>query len=109
MSLSLVNPFLWYLVDRTRAGFWLSTFIGITGTIILCQVNPGMIQAPETYYDRFRSAVEGNQPDGEGEMLLGVLSYETVGVGAWMWSVLFCSCVCFGNIGRKLAFRKMDF
>jgi hypothetical protein len=23
--------------------------------------------------------------------------------GVWMLSVLFCSCVCFGNIGRRLA------
>ncbi|KAK3400995.1 insulin-induced protein-domain-containing protein [Sordaria brevicollis] len=26
--------------------------------------------------------------------------------GVWMLSVLFCSCVCFGNIGRRLALNK---
>lgn len=65
-----------------------------------------MIQAPETYTDRLsRSAPMAGNSD---ELLLGYISYETVGVGAWMWSVLFCSCVCFGNIGRKLAFRERD-
>lgn len=29
----------------------------------------------------------------------------TVGVATWFASVLFCSCVCFGNIGRKLAIQ----
>lgn len=106
LTLTLVNPFLWYLIDRTRAGFVLSAFVGIAGTMILCQVNPDMIQVPKTYTDHLaRDAGSAGQPE---EMLMGYISYETVGVGAWMWSVLFCSCVCFGNIGRKLAFREKD-
>ncbi len=36
---------------------------------------------------------------------LGV-SAESVGVGTWIASVLFCSCVCFGNIGRRLGGRE---
>lgn len=74
--------------------------------MILCHISPGVIQAPETYTDRLARGTGGTgQPE---EMLMGYISYETVGVGAWMWSVLFCSCVCFGNIGRKLAFREKD-
>jgi len=41
--------------------------------------------------------------EGEAaEMLGGVVSYESVGVATWIASVLFCSCVCFGNIGRMM-------
>ncbi len=32
-----------------------------------------------------------------------LLSTERVGAATWIASVLFCSCVCFGNIGRRLA------
>ncbi|KAF8451503.1 insulin-induced protein-domain-containing protein [Terfezia claveryi] len=106
LTLTLVNPVLWYLVDRTRAGFVLSAFVGVAGTMILSKISPDVIQAPETYTGRLtRDAASSGQSE---EMLMGYISYETVGVGAWMWSVLFCSCVCFGNIGRKLAFREKD-
>lgn len=31
------------------------------------------------------------------------VSRESFEGGIWILSVLFCSCVCFGNIGRRLA------
>ena len=31
------------------------------------------------------------------------VSRESIEGGIWILSVLFCSCVCFGNIGRRLA------
>jgi len=103
LTLSLVNPFLWYLVDRTRTGFWVSAFVGLIGTIVLWQINPEMLQAPETYTGHLVRGVAG--VDKSEEMLLGYITYETVEVGTWMLSLLFCSCVCFGNIGRKF-FRE---
>lgn len=36
-------------------------------------------------------------------MFAGVVSYNTLAVVTWVGSVLFCSCVCFGSIGRRLA------
>lgn len=36
-------------------------------------------------------------------MFAGLVSYETLAVVTWVGSVLFCSCVCFGSIGRRLA------
>lgn len=33
----------------------------------------------------------------------GLISDENVVVFTWISSVLFCSTVCFGNVGRKLA------
>jgi len=33
----------------------------------------------------------------------GVVSYDNLAVVTWVGSVLFCSCVCFGSIGRRLA------
>lgn len=33
----------------------------------------------------------------------GLISNESIGIGTWIASVLFCSSVCFGNIGRRLA------
>jgi len=38
-----------------------------------------------------------------GELGLGGVRRETIEGGIWILSVLFCSCVCFGNIGRRLA------
>ena len=33
----------------------------------------------------------------------GLINNANVGVIAWIASVLFCSTVCFGNVGRRLA------
>jgi hypothetical protein len=38
---------------------------------------------------------------------LGLVSTESVECGIWILSVLFCSCVCFGNIGRRLALKGL--
>jgi hypothetical protein len=91
VSLSFVNPFLWYLIDRTRVGFWLSAAVGITGTVFLLQTNPEMIQTPETISFPDESKIAGS------------VSVESFGVTVWIASVLFCSCVCFGNVGRRFA------
>lgn len=94
VALALVNPFLWFLVDRTRAGFWFATLVGISGTAFLLQLSPDMIRAP----------VVGAAEPGPGALLIGgALPADTVALGTWIASVLFCSCVCFGNVGRKLA------
>jgi hypothetical protein len=98
LALALVNPFLWFILDRTSSGFWFATLVGIAGTAFLLQISPEMIQTPET-------------PAGpllENEFLGGMVSVESIAVGTWIASVLFCSCVCFGNIGRKLASKQGD-
>lgn len=94
LTLALINPFLWYLIDRTRAGFWFSAAVGIAGTAVLLQTNPEMIQAPETVFA------------GDKGLVAGLVSVESVGVTTWISSVLFCSCVCFGNVGRRLTWLE---
>lgn len=44
-------------------------------------------------------------PDSTGADFAFVTSItqEGVAVRTWVASVLFCACVCFGNIGRQLA------
>ncbi|EZF28645.1 hypothetical protein H109_04402 [Trichophyton interdigitale MR816] len=95
LTLALVNPFLWYLIDRSKSGFVLSTAIGLTGMMALLEMNPDIIFSPS------------NAADAVDETVFGIagltLSQSQLAVGTWIASVLFCSCVCFGNIGRKLA------
>ena len=95
LTLALVNPVLWYLVDRSKVGFVLSAIVGIGGTAICLNVNP---QAPT--YPNATSAPYHH----DGKMSL--VSTEGIGVGTWIASVLFCSSVCFGNIGRRLAMGR---
>ncbi|KAI4259455.1 MAG: hypothetical protein LQ352_000763 [Teloschistes flavicans] len=42
----MANPALWYLVDRSRTGFILSTIVGIAGTALLLGINPNIVPAP---------------------------------------------------------------
>ncbi|KAK2834901.1 hypothetical protein FQN49_006802 [Arthroderma sp. PD_2] len=97
LTLALVNPCLWYLIDRSKSGFALSTAIALTGMMALLEMNPGIVNdatgASSTMNDTvFKSGLAGLD-----------ISQGELAVGTWIASVLFCSCVCFGNIGRKLA------
>lgn len=94
LTLALVNPFLWYLIDRTKTGFWLSTVVGLTGMGIILGLHPQMIPSSAGI------GIRGWRLEHDIE---GGLSQEAVAVATWLASVLFSACVCFGNIGRQLA------
>ena len=99
LTLALVNPVLWYLIDRSKPGFILAATIGIFGTFVLLGINPEMVPSPAT------PSPSANGSNGSVESMepSHLMSHEIIGVWTWVASVLFCSCVCFGNIGRKLA------
>ncbi|KAI9167505.1 Protein NSG2 [Paramyrothecium foliicola] len=101
-TLALVNPLLWWLIDRSLPGFLLSTAVGLTGSLFLLGVNPEMMPAPSTTPFRNSSIRAGADTEADFLTLGGIASQETVETGIWMLSVLFCSCICFGNIGRRL-------
>jgi hypothetical protein len=107
LTLALANPAIWFLVDRSPPGFILSALVSLGGTGMLLGVNPALIPSPSprpVLHERARNAtahIAGNE-----ELVLGLFTQESVGMATWIASVLFVSCVCFGNIGRKLASRR---
>jgi len=103
LTLALVNPVLWYIIDRSKPGFLLSTIIGITGTAVLAASNSELVPQPATS-PAANITPEAHVGGGRGEGGIWVRS-ESVAVWTWIASVLFCSCVCFGNVGRMLALR----
>lgn len=105
MALALANPFLWYLVDGTKPGLLLSATVGLTGSLVLLGINPDAMPAPSL--PPLGGAWSGNASDaGGGTVWGGPGGTSTVETGIWMLSVLFCSCVCFGNVGRRLALSR---
>ncbi|EEH19174.2 hypothetical protein PABG_01493 [Paracoccidioides brasiliensis Pb03] len=46
LTLALVNPFLWYLIDRSKPGFMLSTAVGLVGMVALLGINSDVVPAP---------------------------------------------------------------
>ncbi|KAK0646104.1 insulin-induced protein-domain-containing protein [Cercophora newfieldiana] len=105
LTLALANPFLWYLIDRSKPGFLLSAAVGVAGSAVLMGLNPDVMPAPTGLVG---GSLVGNGTQGarRDSALGGFASQETVETGIWMLSVLFCSCVCFGNIGRRLALNS---
>ena len=99
LTLALVNPVLWYLVDRSKPGFILSTLVGLAGTAIAFSVNPEIVPSPAAPSPKAGALNMSH----DSRVYNGLFSSESIGVGIWIASVLFCSCVCFGNIGRRLA------
>lgn len=102
LTLALVNPVLWYLVDRSKPGFLLSLIVGLAGTAIAFGVDPDIVPSPAMPSPRAGAALNGSY-DGYGLFQNSIVSNESIGVVTWIASVFFCSSVCFGNIGRRLA------
>ncbi|GAB1735467.1 hypothetical protein NU219Hw_g3097t1 [Hortaea werneckii] len=114
LTLALANPAVWYLIDRSPAGFLLSTFVALSGTAVLLGVNPNLVPPPSQTHiteAHVQREVGGTNVTAGAiaheEFVLGLFSHESVGVATWIASVLFVSCVCFGNIGRRLAPKKL--
>ncbi|KAK7923252.1 MAK11-like protein [Apiospora marii] len=123
LTLALVNPFLWYLIDGTPAGFLFSAAIGLTGSLVLTGLKADMVPAPasaSSIWNSFGAAEYGllnvsssahasqpsQQSSGSTLVLGGLATKESVEMTIWMLSVLFCCGVCFGNIGRRLTLWK---
>lgn len=100
LTLALANPFLWYIIDRTKTGFWFATVIAIAGCQIVLQIAPGSIQLP--------NSLASNVAAASDKLVFGFATAETVALQTWISSVMFCACVCFGNIGRLFQFRGSD-
>ena len=72
--------------------------VGLSGTAIAFGVNPDIVPTPATPSPRAGAMNIPHGSDGH----VGLISNESIGVGIWIASVLFCSCVFLGNIGRRL-------
>ena len=94
LTLAFANPALWWLIDRTRSGFLLSFVTALAGTVFTLVIAPGVVPSPATISSSWST---------EPLSFERLKSTECIGVATWIASVLFCSCVCFGNIGRRLA------
>ncbi|XXH04407.1 hypothetical protein Hte_010821 [Hypoxylon texense] len=130
LTLALANPVLWFLLDRSMPGFLLSATVGIAGSAVLMGLQPDMVPTPTNPsgpaftgygWEQHSSLVINTTAGGSGSgsdlshqqqkefALFGgrlAVGQEAVATGIWMMSVLFCCCVCFGNIGRWLALNR---
>lgn len=79
--------------------------MGLVGSAVLLGVNPNIMPTPSVVPPQ-NASTSGlyDVPLSFG----GLAKRETVEAGIWMLSVLFCSCVCFGNIGRRLALSNQS-
>ena len=104
-TLAATNPLLWWLIDRTVPGFFLSAFIGISGSAFLLGTNPSVIATPSGFSTLATHNMNStmNVLANDNLVLGGLANQTTLEAGMWIASVLFCSCLCFGNIGRRLA------
>ncbi|EXJ81377.1 hypothetical protein A1O3_07668 [Capronia epimyces CBS 606.96] len=81
LTLALANPVLWYLIDRSLPGFAFSAAVSTIGTMVLLLVDPDFVPVPAIH-----------QPTAS----------EQFGVYTWLASIVFCTSICFGAIGRRL-------
>ena len=113
LTLALVNPALWYILDRSKPGLSFSLIVTSILTSFIFLSNPDVLPSPSlpatTNITRLSasSTASGSRrhplPAADQQRFAGVVTYENLAVVTWVGSVLFCSCVCFGSIGRRLA------
>jgi hypothetical protein len=112
LTLALVNPALWYILDRSKPGLSCSLIVTSILTSFIFLSNPEVLPSPSLPATTNATQLPANsngfvaQSASNGmkdELFAGVVSYDNLAVVTWVGSVLFCSCVCFGSIGRRLA------
>ncbi|PVI01318.1 hypothetical protein DM02DRAFT_358917 [Periconia macrospinosa] len=104
LTLALVNPALWYILDRSKPGLSFSLIVTSVLTSFIFLSNPDVLPSPSL--PATTNATHISSPSAlsmDDQLFAGVVSYDTLAVVTWVGSVLFCSCVCFGSIGRRLA------
>ncbi|ESZ93660.1 hypothetical protein SBOR_5965 [Sclerotinia borealis F-4128] len=101
LTLALVNPVLWYLIDRSKPGLAFSAAVGATGSALLLASNSDLLPSPAASIKN--STVSHQSVDYSESGSEDLATRGNLEAGIWIASVLFCSCVCFGNIGRRLA------
>ncbi|KAF2749367.1 hypothetical protein M011DRAFT_456850 [Sporormia fimetaria CBS 119925] len=108
LTLALVNPALWYILDRTRNGGLFALISTSILTSIIFLSNPEVLPSPAlsaanaNATSSLSSSSKVDTSVGE-KRFAGVIGYEHLATATWVGSVIFCSCVCFGGIGRRLA------
>ncbi|KAF2255400.1 hypothetical protein BU26DRAFT_515110 [Trematosphaeria pertusa] len=105
VTLALVNPALWYILDRSKPGLSFSLIVTSILTSFIFLSNPDVLPSPSlpATTNATHSPSPNTQTPVDAELFAGMVSYETLAIVTWVGSVLFCSCVCFGSIGRRLA------
>ncbi|KAF2031802.1 hypothetical protein EK21DRAFT_99518 [Setomelanomma holmii] len=113
VTLALVNPALWYILDRSKPGLSCSLVVTSVLTSFIFLSNPDALPSPSlpsttntTQLPRAGGSSFGSKQSittTDQDLFAGVVSYDNLAVVTWVGSVLFCSCVCFGSIGRRLA------
>ena len=104
LTLALVNPALWYILDRSKPGLSFSLIITSVVTSFIFLSNPDVLPSPSLPATTNGTRTPTPAPIRvDEELFAGMVSYENLAAVTWVGSVLFCSCVCFGSIGRRLA------
>ncbi|KAF2013662.1 hypothetical protein BU24DRAFT_242539 [Aaosphaeria arxii CBS 175.79] len=118
LTLALVNPALWYILDRSKLGFSFSLITTSILTSFIFLSNPDVLPSPALpaltnatgVPSPIRSSASSSPYGGnsrtsptDAQLFAGLVSYDNLATVTWVGSVIFCSCVCFGGIGRRLA------
>ncbi|KXJ97440.1 insulin-induced protein-domain-containing protein [Microdochium bolleyi] len=113
LTLAMVNPVLWFLIDRSTPGFLVSSAVGLAGSVVLLGLKPEMVATPTGPSFNSMMGVYGGHSHTNGSspylgslLLRGWADQRTVETVIWMLSVLFCCSLCFGNIGRRMVFNR---
>lgn len=107
IALFLADPVLWYLIDRSRPGLFLSLAVGAIGTALYIISNSViMLPSVPSNIARADGMIQTYTTIIPGKLTIGWDMKDGLDTLIWVLSVLFCSCICFGNIGRRLAARK---
>lgn len=106
VAVALASFVLWWLIDRSVSALILSAGVGLAGSVLVWGVNPDMIPAPAAQNTTGNGIPSMASYTDLTTALNSIASHETIEASIWIVSVLFCTSLCFGNIGRRLAKSK---
>lgn len=78
----------------------MSTVVGVAGMGVLLGLCPELVPSSASGVPIAPTILNGTLSEYG---LTTAVTQESLAVRIWVASVMFCACVCFGNIGRQLA------
>lgn len=100
LTLAMANPMIWYLLDRSPSGLICCIALSVVGAVCGLTVDPNLVPTPRVLTSQTQQTMGGDVD--ANRLKVAWFGHDSIATATWIASVLFVSCLLFGNVGRRI-------